>query len=87
MIRTVIYFFVAAIVFGLVLAPGLGAFALVLVPLGGLAFIWRIALAVVTRGHATDAVAQTHSRSFLGRGGPDDPFAAELSDERDHGPR
>jgi hypothetical protein len=50
----------------------------VLVPLGGLAYIWRIALAVTTRGHAIDAVAQTQSRSFLGPGGPDDPFAAEL---------
>ena len=87
MIRTVMFFFVAAIVLGLVITPGLAAVALVLVPLGGLAFIWRIALAVTTRGHATDAIAQTQSRPFLGPGGPDDPFAAELSDERDRGPR
>jgi hypothetical protein len=84
MIRTVVYFFVAAIVLGLVLTPGLAAVALVLVPLGGLAYIWRIALAVTTRGHAIDAVAQTQSRSFLGPGGPDDPFAADLRDEREH---
>ena len=81
MIRTVMFFFVAAIVLGLVITPGLAAVALVLVPLGGLAFLWRIALAVTTRGDATGAVAQTHSRSFLGPGGPDDPFAAELRDE------
>jgi hypothetical protein len=87
MIRTVIFFVVAAIVLGLVLAPGLAAVSLVLVPLAVLGFIWRIALAVTTRGHATDAIAQTQSRSFLGPGGPDDPFAAELSDERGPGPR
>jgi hypothetical protein len=81
MIRTMVYFFVAAIVLGLVVTPGLAAVSLVLVPLGVFAFLWRIALAVTTRGHATDAIAQTHSRSFLGPGGPDDPFAAELRDE------
>jgi len=87
MIRTMLFFLVAAIALGVVATPGLGAVALVLVPLGGLAFIWRIALAVTTRGHATDAVAQTRSRSFLAPGGPDDPFAAELTEERDNGPR
>ena len=38
MIRTVVYFFVAAIVLWLVVTPGLAAVALVLVPLGALAF-------------------------------------------------
>jgi hypothetical protein len=81
MVRTLAYVLLAIIVFGTVAVPGLGAFALLAAPLVVLALLWRVALTVVTRGRATDAVVHTRSHHFLGPGGPDDSFAHDVFDE------
>jgi hypothetical protein len=57
MVRTIVYFFVAVVVLGTIATPGLGAFALVLVPLLGLGFLWRVALTVSTDGRPVDSFA------------------------------
>jgi len=76
MVRAIVYFFIAVVALGTIATPGLGAFALVLVPLLGLGFLWRVGLTVATRGHATEAVAHIKTSQLLGPGGPDDSFAA-----------
>jgi hypothetical protein len=80
MVRTIMYLFVAVVVFGTIATPGLGAFALVIAPLLGLGFLWRIALTIFTHGRAVDAVVHTRRSHLLGPGGPDDLFAASLLD-------
>lgn len=75
MVRTIVYFFFAAIVLGVIAVPGLGAFALLLAPLLGLGLLWRIALTVFTDARPVDAVVHTRRRHLLGPGGPDDSFA------------
>jgi hypothetical protein len=76
MIRTIVYSLVAIVVFGVIAAPGLAAFALVVVPLAGLAVAWRLALAVVTRGDPSQALVRAKHSRLLGPGGPDDSFVA-----------
>jgi hypothetical protein len=80
MVRVIVYFLVAIVVFGTVAAPGLAAFALVAAPLLGLGILWRIALTVSTHGRTSDAVLRTRKSHLLGPGGPDDPFAASPLD-------
>jgi hypothetical protein len=75
MTRTIVYFLIAVIALGTIATPGLGAFALVAIPLIGLGFIWRIALTVSTHGHPGNAVVHTRHSHLLGPGGPDDSFA------------
>jgi len=84
MVRTIVYFFVAVVALGTIATPGLGAFALVLVPLLGLGLLWRVALTVSTHGRAGEAVLRTKRSYLLGPGGPDDPFAASPLDEVDY---
>jgi hypothetical protein len=81
MIRTIAYSLLAIVVFGVVATPGLAAFALVAVPLVVLAAVWRVALAVVTRGRSSEVVVRTKHSRLLGPGGPDDFFAAHDFDE------
>lgn len=81
MVRAIIYFFVAMIVLGTILTPGLGAFALVLAPFLGVGLLWRAALTASTRGRSVDAVVYTKRRRLLGPGGPDDSFAASPFEE------
>ena len=81
MVRAIVYFFIAVVALGTIATPGLGAFALVLVPLLGLGLVWRIALTVATHGRTSEAVLHTRKSRLLGPGGPDDPFAADLLDE------
>jgi hypothetical protein len=81
MVRTIVYSFIAIVVFGTIAAPGLGALALVVVPLLGLGLLWRIALTVVTHGRSSEAVLRTRKSHLLGPGGPDDPFADSLLGE------
>ena len=76
MVRAIVYFFIAVVALGMIATPGLGAFALVLVPLLGLGFLWRVGLTVATHGHSTEAVARIRTSQLLGPGGPDDSFAA-----------
>jgi len=76
MVRAIVYFFIAVVALGTIATPGLGAFALVLAPLLGLGFLWRVGLTVATRGHPTNAVAHIRTSHLLGPGGPDDSFAA-----------
>lgn len=75
MVRTIVYFVFAAVVLGVIAVPGLAAFALVLAPLAGVGFIWRLALSVTTHGHPSEAVVYAKRSHFLGPGGPDDSFA------------
>ena len=75
MVLTIVYFLLASIVLGTIAAPGLAALALAVVPLAGVALIWRIALTVVTHGHPSEAVVHTRPGHLLGPGGPDDSFA------------
>jgi hypothetical protein len=84
MVRTIVYFFVAIVVLGTIATPGLGAFALVVAPLLGLGFLWRIALTVSTHGRSSEAVLHTRTSHLLGPGGPDDPFAASPLDEAEY---
>jgi hypothetical protein len=84
MVRTIVYFLLAIVVLGIVATPGLGAFALVVAPLLGLGFLWRIALTVATHGRPVDAVLHTRKCHLLGPGGPDDPFAASPLDEYEY---
>jgi len=84
MVRAIVYFFVAIVVLGTIATPGLGAFALVVAPLLGLGFLWRIALTVVTRGRSIDAVVHTRNSHLLGPGGPDDSFAASRLDDDEY---
>jgi hypothetical protein len=84
MVRAIVYFLVATVLFGTIAAPGLAAFALVLVPLLGLGFLWRIALTVSTHGRPIDAVVRTRQSHLLGPGGPDDSFAASPLDEDEY---
>ena len=77
MVRFVLFFLAAVVGLGVVLTPGLGLFALVLVPLFVLWLAWRGALTATTRGHSNEAIAHAHHRQFLGPGGPDDPYADE----------
>jgi hypothetical protein len=84
MVRTIVYFFVATVLLGMIATPGLGALALVVVPLLGLGLLWRIALTVSTRGRPLDAVLHTRRSHLLGPGGPDDPFAASPLDEDEY---
>jgi hypothetical protein len=76
MVRTIVYLFFASVVLGIIATPGLGALALLLAPLLGLGFLWRIALTASTYGRPTDAVVHTRQSHLLGPGGPDDSFAA-----------
>ena len=69
------------VVLGTMATPGLAGFALVVAPLLGLWFLWRIALTVSTHGRPIDAVAHTRQSHLLGPGGPDDSFAASPLDE------
>jgi hypothetical protein len=75
MVRAIVYLFIAFVVLGTIATPGLGAFALVVVPLLGLGFLWRVALTVLTHGRPSDAVVHTGQSHLLGPGGPDDSFA------------
>lgn len=81
MIRTIVYSFLAIVVFGVIAAPGLAAFALVIVPFVGLAVAWRVALAVVTRGRSSEVLVRARRSQLLGPGGPDDSFVADDVDE------
>jgi hypothetical protein len=81
MVRTVVYFFLACIVLGVVALPGLAAFGLVLVPFAVGGFIWRIALTVITHDRPSQAVVHVRRSHLLGPGGPDDSFAALAEDE------
>ena len=84
MVRTIVYFFVAIVVLGTIVTPGLGAFALVVAPLFGLGLLWRTALTVSTHGRPIDAVVHTRPSHLLGPGGPDDSFAASPVDEDEY---
>jgi hypothetical protein len=84
MVRTIVYFFVAIVVLGTIATPGLGAVALVVAPLLGLGFLWRIALTVSTHGRPLEAVVRTRQSHLLGPGGPDDSFAASPLDENEY---
>ena len=75
MARTIVYFVLASIVLGVIAVPGLAAFGLLLVPVAGAWFIWRIALTVVTRDHPSEGVVHVKRSHLLGPGGPDDSFA------------
>jgi hypothetical protein len=81
MVRAIVYLFVAIVVLGTIATPGLGAFALVAVPLLGLGLLWRTALTVSTHGRSIDGVVHTRQSHLLGPGGPDDSFAASPLDE------
>jgi hypothetical protein len=81
MIRTIVYSFLATVVFGVIATPGLAAFALVVAPLVVLAVAWRVALAVVTWGRPSEVVVRAKHSQLLGPGGPDDSFAADDFDE------
>jgi len=81
MITTLVLLLLAVLFLGLVATPGLGAIGLVLAPLIGVAVVWWIGAAAVTRGRPSDVVVRTRHRQFLGPGGPDDPFADEFVDE------
>lgn len=76
MVRTVVYFLLASIALGVIAVPGLAAFGLVLVPLAGAWFIWRIGVTVLTRDHPSEAVVRVRRSHLLGPGGPDDILAA-----------
>jgi hypothetical protein len=84
MVRTIVYFLLASIVLGTIAAPGLAAFALLVVPLAGVGLIWRVALTVVTHGHPSAAVVHTKRSHLLGPRGPDDSFAASSFDEAEY---
>src|SRR4051812_17295621 len=84
MVRTIVYFLLAAIGLGTIAVPGLGAFALVVAPLAGLGLIWRFALTTETHGHPSEAVVHTKRSRLLGPGGPDDPFAAFSLDDDEY---
>jgi hypothetical protein len=84
MVRTIVYSLVAIVVLGIVATPGLGAFALVLVPFLGLGLLWRAALTVSTHGRPVEAVVHTRRSHLLGPGGPDDSFAASLLAEDEY---
>jgi hypothetical protein len=84
MVRAIVYFLVATVLFGTIAAPGLAAFALVAVPLLGLGLLWRLALTVSTHGRPLDAVVHTRKSHLLGPGGPDDSFAASPLDEDEY---
>lgn len=77
MVRIIIYFLVAIIALGTIATPGLGAIALLIIPLVGLGFLWRIGLTVATHGHPSEAVVHTRHSHLLGPGGPDDSFATD----------
>jgi hypothetical protein len=81
MVRAIVYFFVAVVVLGTIVTPGLGAFALVAAPFLGLGLLWRVALSVSTHGRPVDAVVRTRRSHLLGPGGPDDSFAVSGLDE------
>src|SRR3954447_24216785 len=81
MVRTIVYLLLAFVALGTIATPGLGAFALVVALLWGLAFVWRMALTVVTHGRPIDAVLHTRQSHLLGPGGPDDSFAASRLDQ------
>ena len=81
MVRAIVYLLLAFVVLGTIATPGLGAFALVVALLWGVAFIWRVALSVVTRGRPVDAVVHTRQSHLFGPGGPNDSFAASALDE------
>jgi len=80
MVRAIVYFFIGIVVLGTIATPGLGAVALVIAPLLGLGFLWRVALTVSTHGRPLDTVVQTRRSHLLGPGGPDDSFAASPLD-------
>ena len=82
MITTLVLFLLAVLLVGVIATPGLGALGLVVAPLIGVAVVWWIGAAVVTRGRPGDVVVRTKHRQFFGPGGPDDPFADEDADER-----
>ncbi len=84
MVRTIVYFFFASIVLGVIAVPGLAAFGLVVAPLAVLGLIWRFALTVVTHGHSSEAIVHTKRSHLLGPGGPDDSFAAFPLDEDEY---
>ena len=77
MVRTIVYSFIAIVVFGTIATPGLGALALVLVPLLGLGLLWRIALTVSTHGRPIDAVV--HTRLVRGANVPRPGLSETLS--------
>jgi hypothetical protein len=81
MITTLMISLLAVLCVGLIAAPGLGAFGLVVVPLVGVAVVWWIAAAAVTKGRPSDLVVRTKHGQLLGPGGPDDPFVNEHRDE------
>jgi hypothetical protein len=80
MVRAIEYFLIAGLVLGIIATPGLGAIALLLLPFIGLAFVWRSALTVATRGRPDAAVVQTRRSHLRGPGGPDDSFAGPLDE-------
>ena len=84
MVRTIVYFLLAPVVLGTVLTPGLGLLALMLVPVFGFVLVWRVLLAIVTRGRPSEVVLNTKHCHLLGPGGPDDPFASDLLDEDEY---
>jgi hypothetical protein len=84
MVRTIVFFFFATIVLGVIAVPGLAAFGLVVAPLVVLGLVWRLALTVVTHGHSSEAVVRAKRSHLLGPGGPDDLFAAFPLDEDDY---
>jgi hypothetical protein len=81
MITTVMISLLAVLCIGLIAAPGLGAFGLVVVPLVAVAIVWWIGAAAVTGGRPSDLVVRTRHGQLLGPGGPDDPFAKDQRGE------
>ena len=84
MVRAIVYFLGGIVLFGTIATPGLGAFALVVVPFLGLWLVWRFALTVVTHGRSINAVLRTRHSHLLGPGGPDDFFVASSLEEDEY---
>lgn len=84
MVRSIEYFLIASLMVGIIVTPGVGAIALLLLPVLGLGFVWRSAVTIATRGRPSAAVVHTRRSHLLGPGGPDDSFAADPSDEGEY---
>jgi hypothetical protein len=75
MVRTIICLFLLVITLGALSTPFFAGLGLLLLLFGLMGLVGWIRLVIATRGRPSEVVLYTPRHTFLGPGGPDDPFA------------
>jgi len=75
MVRTIVFLFLAVLALGALATPFFAPLGVLMLLFLLFLTIGWVRLVVATRGRPSEVVLYTPRHSFLGPGGPDDPFA------------